>query len=134
VLFILSYNDVESIDKILLDRVHRIKFDSLSIEDKIVICNKHLLPNMYKKIGLENMVEFKEETLKYIIEEYTLEPGVRKLKEKLFEIIGELNLDILKRSLTEKTSGSDPIQITIEDVKTKYFKDKSNSSILKLSY
>jgi AAA+ superfamily predicted ATPase len=77
VLFILSYNDVEAIDKILLDRVHRIKFDSLSIEDKIVICNKHLLPEMYKKIGLENMVEFKEETLKYIIEEYTLEPGVR---------------------------------------------------------
>ena len=28
-LFILSYNDVDSIDKILLDRIHRIKYDSL---------------------------------------------------------------------------------------------------------
>ena len=136
VLFILSYNDVESIDKILLDRVHRIKFDSLSIEDKIVICNKHLLPNMYKKIGLENMVEFKEETLKYIIEEYTLEPGVRKLKEKLFEIIGELNLDILKRVFSEPNTNTNTttnaIQITIEDVKTKYFKDKREIKIQKI--
>ena len=45
-LFILSYNDVDSIDKILLDRVHRIKFDSLSVEDKIVICKHHLLPEL----------------------------------------------------------------------------------------
>lgn len=128
VLFILSYNDVEAMDKILLDRVHRIKFDSLSIEDKIVICNKHLLPVMCKKIGLENMIEFKEETLKYIIEEYTLEPGVRKLKEKLFEIIGELNLEILKKINTQNI----PIQITIEDVKSKYFKDKREIKIQKI--
>jgi ATP-dependent Lon protease len=142
VLFILSYNDVESIDKILLDRVHRIKFDSLSIEDKIVICNKHLLPEMYKKIGLENMVEFKEETLKYIIEEYTLEPGVRKIKEKLFEIIGQLNLDILKR-LSNETKANEinetkcneivlPIQITVDDIKNKYFKDKRLQRVQKI--
>ena len=139
VLFILSYNDVDAIDKILLDRVHRIKFDSLSIEDKIVICNKHLLPEMYKKIGLENMVEFKEETLKYIIEEYTLEPGVRKIKEKLFEIIGELNLDILKR-LTNDTKTNDvkdidivlPIQISIDDIKNKYFKDRRIQRVQKI--
>jgi ATP-dependent Lon protease len=131
VLFILSYNDVEAIDRILLDRVHRIKFDSLSIEDKIVICNKHLLPEMYKKIGLENMVEFKEETLKYIIEEYTLEPGVRKIKEKLFEIIGELNLDILKR-FTKSSETLLPIQITIDDIKNKYFKDKREMRVQKI--
>jgi ATP-dependent Lon protease len=132
VLFILSYNDVDAIDKILLDRVHRIKFDSLSIEDKIVICNKHLLPEMYKKIGLDKMVEFKEETLKYIIEEYTLEPGVRKLKEKLFEIIGQLNLDILKNGFSEKDPFSMPIQITIEDIKNKYFKDRREIRVQKI--
>jgi ATP-dependent Lon protease len=35
VLFILSYNDADAIDKVLLDRIHRIKFDTLSIEDKV---------------------------------------------------------------------------------------------------
>jgi ATP-dependent Lon protease len=39
-LFILSYNDVDAIDKVLLDRIHRIKFYNLSLEDKLVICKK----------------------------------------------------------------------------------------------
>jgi ATP-dependent Lon protease len=97
-LFILSYNDVEAIDKILLDRVHRIKFSSLSLEDKLIICKSHILPEVYKKMGLEDMILFDEDVLKFIIDEYTSESGVRKLKEILFEIVGEINLDILKNS------------------------------------
>jgi hypothetical protein len=128
-LFILSYNDAESIDKILLDRVHRIKFDSLSIEDKIIISNKHLLPELYKKIGLEDVIYFSDEVLKFIIEEYTLEPGVRKLKEKLFEIVGDINLEILKNG---DVIYDVPIKITIEDVKKKYFKDKREVKVHKI--
>jgi ATP-dependent Lon protease len=120
-LFILSYNDVDAIDKILLDRIHRIKFDSLSIEDKLVISNSHILPEVYKKMGLEDMIYFSNEVLKFIIEEYTSESGVRKLKEVLFEIVGEINLDILKNSTCDIDL---PIKIRIEDVKNKYFKDK----------
>jgi hypothetical protein len=128
-LFILSYNDAESIDKILLDRVHRIKFDSLSIEDKIVISHKHLLPELFKQVGLEEMIEFPDDTLKFIIEEYTLEPGVRKLKEKLFEIVGDINLEILKNTFV---TCEFPIKITIEDVKSKYFKDKREVIVRKV--
>jgi ATP-dependent Lon protease len=123
-LFILSYNDPDAIDKILLDRVHRIKFDSLSIEDKIEICTKHLLPEIYKNIGLEEMIYISNETLQFIIEEYTLEPGVRKLKEKLFEIICELNLRILKNVDINYNELVIPLEITIQDIKTNYFKDK----------
>lgn len=121
VLFILSYNDPGLIDKILLDRVNRVKFESLTIDDKITICEKHLLPDLYKKIGLEDMIHFPYETIKFIIEEYTLESGVRKLKEKMFEIVSEINLNILKVLSCDVDL---PIHITIEDVKTKYFKDK----------
>jgi ATP-dependent Lon protease len=128
-LFILAYNDAESIDKILLDRVHRIKFDSLSIEDKIIISNNHLLPELYKQIGLENIIFFSDEVLKFIIEEYTLEPGVRKLKEKLFEIVGDINLEILKNIFNEFEF---PIKITIDDIKNKYFKEKREIIIRKV--
>jgi ATP-dependent Lon protease len=128
-LFILSYNDAESIDKILLDRVHRIKFDSLSIEDKVVISHQHLLPELYKKIGLEDMIIFTDEVLKFIIEEYTVEPGVRKLKEKLFEIVGEINLEILKNN---SANHDFPIKITIHDIKSKYFKDKREVKVYKI--
>jgi ATP-dependent Lon protease len=124
VLFILSYNDVDAIDKILLDRVHRIKFDNLSIEDKIEIANKHLLPDIYRKVGLNGVIQFLPETLKFIIEEYTLEPGVRKLKEKLYEIVGEINLEIMKSGLNSPFTLIDEIIVTIDDVKNKYFKDR----------
>jgi hypothetical protein len=128
VLFILSYNDADSIDSIMLDRIHRIKFDSLSIEDKIVISKKHLLPELYEKFGLKNIFHFADDVLKFIIKEYTLEPGVRKLKEKLFEIIGDVNLDILCNHKMYQL----PIEITIEDVKNKYFKDKRIVKIQKI--
>jgi len=135
VLFILSYNESDAIDKVLLDRVHRIKFDSLSIEDKIEITNKHLLPEIYKNIGLEDMIEISNETIKFIIEEYTLEPGVRKLKEKLFEIIGEINLNILKNISSDDHDDDEikiPIQVTIDDVKNNYFKDKREMRLQKI--
>lgn len=128
-LFILSYNDVDAIDKILLDRIHRIKFSGLTIEDKLVICNTHMLPEVYLKMGLVDMVYINDETLKFIIEKYTNEAGVRKLKEILFEIVGEINLDILKNTEIEYQF---PIHINIEDVKTKYFKDKRENHIKKI--
>lgn len=120
-LFVLSYNDVDAIDKILLDRVHRVKFKSLTLDEKIVICNRHILPEVYDKMGLEDMIVFSTDVLKFVIEEYTSEPGVRKLKEILFEIVGEINLDILKNF---DTNYEIPIHITVDDIKHKYFKDK----------
>ena len=120
-LFILSYNDVDAIDRVLLDRIHRIKFSNLSLEDKLVICKMHILPDIYIKMGLENMITIDNDVLTYIIEEYTCESGVRKLKEILFEIIGEINLENLNNF---DNTYSYPINININDVKTKYFKGK----------
>jgi|688.fasta_scaffold56900_2 ATP-dependent Lon protease len=128
-LFILSYNDADIIDKILLDRVHRVKFDSLSSEDKIIISNKHILPEIYKKVGLEEMIFFSDETIKFIIEEYTSESGVRKLKEVLFEIISEINLNVLKNNEVEYDF---PLVISIDDIKNKYFKDKRETKVHKI--
>jgi ATP-dependent Lon protease len=116
-LFIFSYNDADLIDRILLDRIHRIKFETISVEEKLIITRNFILPEIYKKMGLENMIELSDELLEYIINDYTAEPGVRKLKELMFEIIGEINLDILKNTLDETNI---PIRITIEDLKTKY--------------
>jgi ATP-dependent Lon protease len=128
-LFILSYNDVDAIDKILLDRVHRIKFNSLTLEDKLVISKTHILPDVYKKMGLEDTIVFADDVLKFIIDEYTSESGVRKLKEIMFEIVGEINLDILKNNDADYEL---PINISIADIKTKYFKDKREVIIRKV--
>jgi ATP-dependent Lon protease len=80
------------------------------------------LPEIYKNIGLEGMIDIPNETIKFIIEEYTLEPGVRKLKEKFFEIIGEVNLYIIKNTDLDNDKIKIPVKITIEDIQNNYFK------------
>ncbi len=117
-LFIFSYNDPEQIDRILLDRIHRIRFDNLSLEDKLVVVNKHIIPDINKKMGLENSIILEPTTIEYIIEKYTLEPGVRKLKEVLFDLYGEINIQMLKGELKK----SIPIIVTPEDLDTNYLK------------
>lgn len=125
-LFILSYNDPELIDNILLDRIHRIKFNNLSINDKLTIANQYILPEIYKKMGLENVIYISDETIIFIIEEYTCESGVRKLKEVIFDIIGEINMLSLKKMMAEKEL---PIHVTINDIKQTYLKNKKTLNI-----
>ena len=127
-LFIFSYNDVELIDRILLDRIHRIKFDNLLLEDKLIICSDYILPELYKKFGLENIIQFNQDLLEFIINNYTNEPGVRKLKEILFEIISSINLDLLKNI----NSYNIPVIIT-KDLIESILYDRHQTRILKIN-
>ena len=120
VLFIFSYNDPEQIDRILLDRIHRIRFDNLTIDDKKTIVAKYILPEINEKMGFCDTVILSDELIEYIIETYTMEPGVRKLKEVLFDLYGEINIEMLKCNDYENIEI--PFVITIEDLDNKYLK------------
>lgn len=119
-LFIFSYNDPTQIDRILLDRIHRIKFDNLSLDDKIVIVRKYILPEINRKMGFDTIVELTDDTIEYLITTYTFESGVRKLKEVLFDLFGEINIELLK--CHEVDAISLPIVLTPESIETKYLK------------
>jgi ATP-dependent Lon protease len=119
-LFIFSYNDVELIDKILLDRIHRIKFDTLTLDDKLIIVKDYLLPELYTKFKLNDTLIFQDDKIKYIIEHYTNESGVRKLKEVLFEIISSINLELLKGSFLHELPYIINIEYIEEILKTRH--------------
>jgi endopeptidase La len=96
VLFIFSYNNFNLIDPILADRIHRVKFTNLSKKEKIFIINNYLLPELLETVGFpEKSIIFSDDILEYIIYNYTLEGGIRKLKQQVFEIIREVNLKYL---------------------------------------
>jgi endopeptidase La len=120
-LFIFSYNDAELIDRILLDRIHRIKFDNLSLYDKVTITREFILPEICSKMGLTDIIHITDDVIIYIIINYTCEPGVRKLKEIIFEIMGGINIDILKNNISDDICI--PINITIDNIKLKYLKN-----------
>ena len=120
-LIIFSYNDAELIDRILLDRIHRVKFEPLKLEEKMIITRNYILPEIYKKVGLTNeVIELSDEIIEKIIECYTYESGVRKLKELLFEILSEVNLEVLKN---EHNNDELPLKITMGAITMKYLKD-----------
>ena len=127
-LFIFSYNDATKIDTILLDRFHRIKFEHLSLDDKLVISKKYILPELYKKFEINECINFTDEILEYIINTYTYESGVRKLKEILYEIIGEINLEILELTNTDNF----PITLTQDMITNKYLKNKIEVTFTKI--
>ena len=133
-LFIFSYNDVSLIDRILLDRIHRIKFDRLTMIDKQTITQKYLLPEILEKLNMKNDFSLSNDVIRFIVNTYTNEPGVRKLKEILFELFSEMNLELLNFSSNTQTQPptdtdtqtqtQTPNQnITIEIVK-KYLKER----------
>ena len=128
-LIIFTYNDISLIDRILLDRITTVEMKALSKPDKLVITTKYLLPEILKTIGYnKNDIIFNENVIEYIIDSYTYEAGVRKLKEQLFEIIREINLNRMFDNTIEL-----PFYVEkkyIEDL----FINKSKISITKIAY
>ena len=95
-LIIFSYNDPGLIDKILLDRIQRVKITSLNKVDKVMVSQTHIIPEILNNIGFtENEIILNETELIHIIDTYTYEAGARKLKEKLYELYREINLKYL---------------------------------------
>jgi ATP-dependent Lon protease len=120
-LFVFSYNDVNAMDRILLDRIHRIKFSHLSLEEKLIISKNYLLPEILDKMGQKGNIVFTDQILTFLINSYTCEAGVRKLKQLLFEIVGELNLVLLRSENDIQL----PVEISEDDITKKYLKTRN---------
>lgn len=102
-IIIMSFNDRSLIDPILRDRMHIIKTKPLTTPDKIIIINDYLLPGILENVGFASKdIIIKNNTCKYLIETYTYEAGVRKLKELLYEIIREFNLKLISKKSNNK--------------------------------
>jgi ATP-dependent Lon protease len=102
VLFIFSYNDYNKLDSILADRIHRVYFENYTISDKIKIARDYLIPTIMSEINIFNYeIQFPDNSLKYLIKNYTYEAGVRKLKEKLYQIYRELNIRCIENNIDD---------------------------------
>lgn len=127
-LIIFSYNDASKVDRILLDRIHRIKTKALDKYEKATIITHYILPEIITTIGFNKEdIILEEPEIFYLINTYTYEAGVRKVKEKLFHILRHINLHILLESDNFKTR---PIKITkelIDDILQNHYKHRIKS-------
>lgn len=85
VFFILTGNDISTIPGPLRDRLEIIDFSGYTQEEKFHISKNYLIKKELKANGLKenNITKIKDETIKYLIDKYTREAGVRGL-ERVF--------------------------------------------------
>ena len=98
-LFIFSYNNIENVNPILLDRMYNIQLDDFTLEDKITISMNYLLPEILENFNISKEdIIFDSEQIRYIILKHSEDKGVRNIKRSLETIISKINL--LKLSLS----------------------------------
>jgi len=115
VLFILTANNIEDIPYTLYDRLEIIELSSYTVFEKVDIAKKHILPKIYEELNLNKKLVMKDETLIYLINNYTKEAGVR-------------NLSRVLRTLVTKVVTSKGESFAISNVDLmKYLKDPINN-------
>lgn len=123
VLFIATANSLNEIQPALRDRLEIIQLSGYSVEEKVEIARRHLVPKQKKAHGLES-VKFKiaDKVLQFIIQNYTRESGVRELDRQIAAVMRSIAKSVaMEESL--------PAQISTEFIekalgKTKYSNDQ----------
>lgn len=88
VMFIATANNLGSIQPALRDRMEIINVTGYTIEEKVEIAKKHLLPKQLKEHGLTSAdLKIGKPQLEKIVEGYTRESGVRTLEKQLAKMV-----------------------------------------------
>ena len=88
VMFIATANSLSSIQPALLDRMEIIEVNGYTIEEKIEISKKHLIPKQREQHGLKTKdINLKSTIVEKIIEDYTRESGVRGLEKAIGSVV-----------------------------------------------
>jgi ATP-dependent Lon protease len=84
VLFIATANSLSTIQPALLDRMEIIEISGYSMEEKVEIAKRHLIPEQRKEHGLEaKHIKLRPDVIARIIQSYTRESGVRALAREI---------------------------------------------------
>lgn len=107
VLFITTANDASTIPGPLYDRMEVIELTSYSPEEKFMIAKNHLIKKQVKAHGLDGRrIRFTDSAIRFLIEFYTREAGVRRLEQKIASLC---------RKCVVKLSEEDQKRITVTD-------------------
>ena len=88
VMFVATANSLSSIQPALRDRMEIIEINGYTIEEKIQIAKKHLLPKQIKEHGLKGSdLKISNKVFESVIDGYTKESGVRGLDKMVAKLV-----------------------------------------------
>ena len=113
VMFVATSNSLNSIQPALLDRMEIIDVNGYTIEEKVQIGNKFLLPKQLKEHGLTKLdLKIAKPQFEKIIEGYTRESGVRGLDKQIAKIVRHAAKNIaMETQYNKKLSVSDVFDV-----------------------
>jgi ATP-dependent Lon protease len=115
VLFITTANMLDTISEPLRDRMEIIELQGYTEDDKFHIAQRYLVPRQIDENGLPaDMIEFPEESIRFIIRHYTREAGVRNLER----LIGTVCRKQVRRIAEGK---NEKLVVTPELIQTREF-------------
>ena len=92
-MFVFSANDINKIDRVLLDRFTVIHLEGYGSKEKLEIAEKFLLPGALKQVNLAERVGVPKDIVSHVLETYAKEEkGVRELKRCMEQIAQKLNM------------------------------------------
>ena len=99
VLFVCTANSTDTIPEPLLNRMEVISFPGYTAVEKFQIARKHLLPKAMKAAGIpEESLEVTDDAIRRIIEEYTMEAGVRGLKKQMDTLCRTAAVELVRKT------------------------------------
>ncbi|MDN3492099.1 endopeptidase La [Winogradskyella bathintestinalis] len=113
VMFIATSNSLNTIQPALRDRMEIINVTGYTIEEKVEIAKRHLLPKQLKEHGLDNSnLKIAKPQLEKIVEGYTRESGVRGLEKQIAKMVRYAAKNIaMEEEYNVKISNEDVIEV-----------------------
>ena len=97
VLFVCTANQLDTIPGPLLDRMETLRLSGYVAEEKLFIAKKHLWPKQLQRHGLSaEQLKINDAALKYVIDSYCREAGVRTLEKQLARIMRKSIVRLIK--------------------------------------
>ena len=115
VLFVCTANTTDTIPEALLNRMEVISFPGYTAVEKYQIARKHLIPKATAAMGIQKgMLKISDSALHRIIDEYTMESGVRDLKKNIETLCRTAAVQLVKNSATESVAA--PVSVTKNNI------------------
>jgi ATP-dependent Lon protease len=108
VLFIATANNIGEIQPALRDRMEIIDLNGYSVEEKIEIAKRHLLPKQKEAHGVEkNKISIAPTVLQFIVQNYTRESGVRDLERQIASMMRNIARQVAEEEIDNFTIDTD---------------------------
>lgn len=133
VMFIATANTLDSIQPALLDRMEIIEINGYTMEEKVQIAKKYLIPKQKDNHGLKKGdFDLSEQVLEKIIEGYTRESGVRGLEKQIAAIARFVAKERVMNGKGKKKIEVEDIQkiLGIEKVEKENYQDNSVAGVV----